>query len=175
MANTLNDIFTNNLASRREWNSIGTVRAHQLVQVSTTTIPSTDGAGRLYPLFRVPAQARIVSLIPSNTADAGLTDCNVGVYPKTDWSAGDGTAISVDCLCDGEDLHLASFASGGPANRLGKGTNGLAENLFMKPLWQVAGVSADPGAGVEYDIVMQSVGDPAGCTLIWVITYTAGA
>ena len=175
MANTLNDIFTNNLATRREWNSIGVVGSQVLCQVSTTTVAAADAAGRLYPLFRLPAQARILNLAPSNTADAGLTDCNVGVYPKTNWSAGDGTAISADVLVDGESLAAASFASAGPTNRLGKGTNGLAENLYMKPLWQVAGVSADPGPGVEYDIVMQSVGDPAGCTMIWVVLYTAGA
>lgn len=175
MANTLNDIFTNNLATRREWNSVGVHGATVLCDVSTTTVAAADAAGRLYPLFRLPAQARILSLIPSNTADAGLTDCNVGVYPKTDWSLADGTTILADILCDGENLSAASFASAGPTSRLGKGTNGLAENLYMKPLWQVAGVAADPGPGVEYDIVMQSVGDPAGCTMIWVITYTAGA
>ncbi len=166
MANARSDWFANVLAKPPVMNSMGSSRAEvKTIRVEVATLVG-HGAGHYYPLFRLPAQARLWSLKVSNTADAGLTDCNIGLYQKADWTLADGVVIDEDILVDGANI---AAASGVAVERLGAGTTAYAEGLEGKPLWQVAGVAADPGAGVEYDIALRSVGDPAGGATIVVI------
>jgi hypothetical protein len=161
MANTRSDFFTQLLARPMGFNSIGSagaVKRYRRGQVATT---ASEGAGHLYPVLRVSAFDRILKLEISNTADAGLTDLIIGAYVAGDWSVADQSlaASTADRLVDGANRAAATTV---PVNVYGTGTNAFGEALQGKPLWEQLGIASAPAPGTVYDLVIQSVGDPAG-------------
>lgn len=172
MANTLSDLFANILSKPNVKND-SVLHGRPIWQAQAVILSAnTDIAGQLYPLFRLSAFARLISLGFANTADAGWTSIEVGVWPKNDFTVSDGTAISATILVGTTlDAHLAQK---GMKQVLGTGTGSYAPNLEGTPLWQQIGVSAAPAPGTEYDIVMTSVAQPSGGgTMVWRASYVA--
>lgn len=183
MANTRSDVMANRLAQPAVINSVRKQKQRVYSKRSVVVSVAGDGAGHLYVLDRFSAFDTILALYMNNTADAGWTDMNIGVYAGDadgqtsagDWTVADQTLITScqDIIVDGANR---AAASAGHDELFGTGTNGIAETLEGLPLWEMcATVSAKPKQGTQYDLVMQSVGDPAGGgTAVIVVLYGAG-
>lgn len=113
-------------------------------QVQTYRTEATDDSiGSTYRMLRVPSRARMsMILLSSDGADATI-EANLGVYR----TAEDGGAV-VDADLFGSALALDTATAG--VNVLEESAQLAPEERIM-PLWQAAGMSADPDA--ELDIV----------------------
>ncbi len=181
MANTTSNIMANVLlGGTGTKNTASEAGGRVRIKRGTVSSAAADAAGHLYPLARFKATDRLIAIYLNNTADAGWTDMNIGVYAGAadglttvgDWGSTDQTAVDADILVDGASLALASA---GHDELLGTGSNAFAENLEGSMLWEMAGVASAPAADVQYDVVMESVANPAGgATLGFTILYTTG-
>lgn len=171
MAATESQLMTNIIADPVVMNDVRQKHARQRVDICRVTAVSGDGAGHLYRLTKLKASDVVTSIKLINTADAGFTDMNVGIWTPSD-TTDDPVVVDADGLVDGYD---ASSAQATPVEILGTGTGAGAETDFGKGLWEFCpgGPASDPGQ-VEYEIVMQSVGDPAGCDVVVLVEYVAG-
>lgn len=173
MANTRSDLITNLFA--KVANPLGQNGSRVRYRMAAVGTSSGHPANHLYVMFRVLATDRVISLNISNTADAGMTDLNVGAYVAGDWTLADQVVVpgtAEDRLVDGANRAAATTQ---PVNIWGTGTNAFAESLQGRPLWQQLGLAAPPQPGTEYDICIRSVGDPAGGgTYVAEMLYVAG-
>jgi hypothetical protein len=174
MASTASDLITQFHNTDRPGTQ-GMSRIHQnhgrkrVKQIQVIPVVG-DGAGHLYRLARMKAHDAITSIKIANSADAGLTDCNIGPWtPAADASTDPVTLSANDALCDG--LNIAAGAAI-PAEVLGTGSD-PAVTEFGQRIFEMAGLT-EPANGTEYEIVMQSVGNPAGCNVFVQIEYIAG-
>ena len=117
-------------------------------------------------LCRVPTNARLINFTTWNdTLDGGSSlVIDMGVY-----ESGADTVVSSDCIVDGSTaFQTASLAQG--IEHVGLVAADLTN--LGKPLWEVAGVSADPGG--TYDICMTAqaaAGSDATGTVSFRILY----
>lgn len=175
MANTRSDLIANIIAGTK--NAVGTDGSRVRYRRAQFSTSAAEAANNLYPLFRASAADRIIDMNVSNTADAGMTDLNVGAYNIGDWSVADQAVVTgtvEDRLVDGANRAAATTQ---PVNILGTGTNAFGEALQGTPLWQMLGLAAAPPPGTQYDIVLKAAGasDPAGsATYVIESTYIAG-
>jgi len=163
MANSRSTLMANLLAKPITMNDVHEARGQVRVEIAEVVSIAGDAAGHLYVLTRLKATDRILAIFVQNTADAGWTDCNIGPWAAGDWVTADQVVVDADVLVDGlaltgarDDLEDAGSMP------LGSGANALAPTLAWKAIWEVAGLAAAPDPGTQYDIVMQSIGDPAG-------------
>lgn len=172
MANTTSQLMTNNIAVPHAFNSVVENHARVRRDVCRVTAVAGDGAGHLYRLTKMSALYAVQSVKLANGADAGFTDMNVGIYTPSSDTA-DPVAIDADGLVDGFDASSAQLT---PLEILGTGTGAGDPADFGKALWEFApaGPATKPQAGTEYEIVVQSVGNPAGADAVFIIEYTAG-
>lgn len=140
--------------------SVGTVRSAK----SAATVSATQPANDTIRLVRVPSNARIdaVLLTTGDATTAGAI--NIGIWQTVE----NGGAV-VDA-----DLFASALAlTGGPFTRSDQtwesGEYTYAESC--KPLWEVLGLSSDPGR--EYDVVAQvsTSFDGAGTTMVLEVQY----
>lgn len=183
MANTRSDVMALRLGDPATLLSVRKSHGRVHMRRASAVSVAGDGVGHLYVLERFSAFDVLLFAYCNNTADAGWTDINVGVYAGDadgqtsagDWTVADQTLITScqDIIVDGANR---AAASAGHDELFGTGTNGIAENLEGLPLWEMcATVSTKPKGGTQYDLVAQSVGDPAGGgTMVWTFFYTAG-
>jgi hypothetical protein len=120
----------------------------------TVEVAAADSDGSVYRLVRVPSNCRVSELTLANDAITAGTSFDVGIY-KT---ARDGGAV----------VSAALFASAVDLSSAHDFTNDLLEatatdiSQCEKRLWELAGLSADPG--IDYDICAtgNTVGSAAG-------------
>ncbi len=176
MANTRSDFMTAVLTPGLT-NPVGVSGARKRYRRGSFPTLSAEAAGHIYPIFRVSAHDRIIKIECSNTADAGMTDLNIGVYNAGDWSVADQvlvTGTAADILVDGANRAAATTV---PTNIFGTGTNAFAESLQGVPLWQQVGLAAAPTPGTQWDIALVAAGasNPAGGgTYVFEMEYLAG-
>lgn len=121
------------------------------VQSST----ATDGAGTFYRLCQVPSSARVSSLILQADALATGAAIDVGVYYPTFIPVGAGLSASNA----GAVINTQLFASALAVSNATAATeiiNSSGNNTIAKqelPLWNAAGLTADPG--IDLDIVVR--------------------
>jgi hypothetical protein len=102
-------------------------------------------------LCRVPTNARLISFViwnddlDSNGSPTLVTD--LGIYPIAS-----DTAVSSDCLADG-DTSMQSATVGAGTELLCLAAADLPN--MGKPLWEVAGLSTDPGGLYDICITLQ--------------------
>lgn len=163
MANSRSDVAANSLTKPPTLNAIGASHGQKRYRRASVATQAADAANHFYVLFRgVSAFDRILKLDISNTADAGMTDLNVGAYVSGDWTVADQSLVAgtiEDILVDGANRAAATTQ---PVNIYGTGTNAFTEDKQGLPLWQQLGLSAAPAPGTVYDIAMRSIGNPAG-------------
>lgn len=178
MANTPSNLMSNIFAGTKNATPVWGARA-RVIGPSVITSVVGDAANHLYPVFRVSCQWRLRSIKAQIVADAGWTDCDFNLYAGNaagtldagDWTLADQIAIPSSRLSDANDF---SSATAGADEILGFGASAYAEQHEGKRLWELVGLSADPG-NIMWDIVMQSIGNPAGGgTGVFTLTYTAG-
>jgi len=165
---TKSTFISNIETALRTFNDVRQAGANLKVATATLEVAATDDDDSIYDFVRLPAQAIPYSALIVSDAIAGATDYDLGVYTPVE--GGTPTAVDADCLADGVDIN-AGFAV--PTELLGH-TGGIPDpaDYGQKPLWELAGVSADPGDDVLYDICLtaNTVGTAAG-TITLAIVY----
>lgn len=133
---------------------------------SAATVSATQASGDTIRLVRVPSNARVSQVLLS-TGDATTAGAiNIGV-----WQTSENGGAVVDA-----DLFASALAlTGGPFNNSDQtfesGEYTYAESA--KPLWEVLGLTSDPGR--YYDIVAEvsTTFDGAGTTIALKVRYVA--
>jgi len=141
VAGDLKDAFTN-----------GSVKMY----TQTYEQAASDNDTSIWRLFDVPSNCVPVRSPVMCDAITGATDMDMGVYRPT--SAG-GAVIVKDCLMDGQTFASASKA----LNGLGKMA---IENIGAKKLWEIAGLSKDPGGNLTVAITGNTVGSTGGTVVV---------
>ena len=120
------------LGSRRQYSFVGTVE-----------VTNGDSIGSKYVLGSVPSSARMSMLVKLSDAITSAA-ADFGLYRTTQDG---GAAVSASVF--GSAVSLASADTTGTNVLHESGTLDIA--YIEKPLWQVLGLSADPG--LVYDVV----------------------
>ena len=110
--------------------------------VGKAIIADVADVASTYRLVRVPASARIVGMRLTSDASGATGTVDIGIY-KT--ARDGGAVVSVALFANAKDLFTAAladaFISVAPENK-------------EKRLWELAGLTADPG--IDYDITLTS-------------------
>ena len=177
MAATESQIMTNVIAAAPPaLTTVGEKHARQRVDICRVASDiSVDGAGHLYRLTKLRAHDRVTSIkYISETTMGGTDDMNIGIWTPSN-GTDDPVVIDADGLVDGYDIDTAVAI---PTEMLGTGAGSGGVDDFGKALWTYcpAGPASEPEPGTEYEIVLQSVGDPitADSNMVFIIEYTAG-
>jgi hypothetical protein len=132
-------------------NTIGTGAPGFLQEIGDYSTPSASmAAGSTYQLVRVPTTAKIKSIIFESAAQtAGKFD--VGVYYSD--STSDGTPASLAGTAVDQDFFASDIdcASAVTPTEIVNESGTYTIDKRGQPLWQAAGLSADPGG--FFDIV----------------------
>lgn len=143
MADANSDVITNLVAVPQVLNeSISNGRKMEAIGVVTTTADQADDS--ILRMVRVPSNCRVsdIRIAAADATTAGKVD--IGVYYPSHVNA--GAVVDRDAFAAAFDL------SGGPFYYssvvfFGAGVVTIAESA--QPLWQVAGLSSDPGGELE--------------------------
>ena len=149
MADANSDVITNLVAVPQVLNeSISNGRKMEAIGVVTTTADQADDS--ILRMVRVPSNCR-VSDIKIAAADASSTGkVDIGVYYPSHVNA--GAVIDRDAFAAAFDL------TGGPfyySSVVLVGVVTIAESA--QPLWQVAGLSSDPGGELEIVATVETI------------------
>ena len=154
VANTKSTAISNADATPVVLSSPRVVNGFLRESVATLEVAAGDDDNSVYRFVRVPSNARISSVEYANDAITGGTDYNVGVF---DTAANDGAAVSENLFADALDLSSAHAFTDCTYET-------TATNIAKvdQELWQLLGLTSDPGK--EYDICAKgiTVGTAAG-------------
>jgi len=164
MANVNSTWITNAVATPKVFTDANKSAGIAKVAKSAATVSATQASGDTIRMVRVPSNARIdaVLLTTADATTAGNVD--IGIYQTEE----NGGAV-VD-----SDLFASALAlTGGPFVRSDQtfesGEYTYAESA--KPLWEVLGLTSDPGR--EYDVVLKvtTTGDGMGTVVVLEVHY----
>ena len=116
-------------------------RANLKEAIGVATSTSAAATGSTYTLVSVPSSARITDLILICGAQGTACTLDVGVYRNTQDG---GAAVDADFFATAVDVS-AALAGTNITNE--SGTNTIAKQ--QQPLWQAAGMSADPKSTLD--------------------------
>lgn len=125
-------------------------------------VGSADSIASVYRLCKVPSNARVTTLLLQNTAVTSAA-ANIGVYWPTVIPTGSfitGTnAAAISATLFGSAVSIAS-ASTVPVNQINQAVVSIANQEL--PLWQLAGLSADPGIDLDICMALTAAATAAG-------------
>lgn len=174
MANTLSQIMTKLLSATR-WQPEDVHSSHARTRTSIARAVGVAGdlANHLYILDRFKATDRILSIKWKTLVnDANWSDMNFGIYAAGDWNSADQAAIDANCYADAVDMKTGVAAY---AEALGAGVAAASALIITGPVWEAAGVAAEPTPGTQYDLGVIAIADPAGGSTMEVcVTYVSG-
>lgn len=148
MANRVSDLLAGRFATPPALvnQALGHFKRYALVGTNGVLVADADGI--ILPVARLKSHWRILNIAYHNTAITGGTGYTLGLFPATDWSAGDGVALDADCYVASVTMAVAATA---PVNATTGVARSTTANLWRE-VWQDAGVSAAPVPGTEYDL-----------------------
>lgn len=112
-----------------------------------------DGDDSVMHILRLKTTDVPISLIRYNDALSGATDVDIGIYaPLRDG----GAVYSADCFADG--ISLASASVVGVQQRF----TSADINGCKKMMWELAGLTADPGGEMDICLTLNTAGSAAG-------------
>lgn len=155
VVNTKSTVITNADATARTLTSSKITGGMYLREaVGTVEVAAADDNDSVYRFVRVPSNARITSVERANDAITGGTDYNIGVH-KT---AADGGAVVSDNLF-GDAIDMSSASA---FQDITYETTAANISKVEQELWQLLGLTTDPG--LMYDITATgiAVGSGAG-------------
>lgn len=164
VVNTKSTIITNADATPKVLTSPRISGGYVAAEVATVEVAAGDDNDSVYRLFRLPSNAKVLSVRILNDAITAGTDYDLGIYRT---AADGGAVVDVDAFADAIDMSSArTTAFFDAAYEL----NDIAN--IEKELWQNAGLTSDPS--VQYDICLTgvTVGTAAG-TISAIIQYIA--
>lgn len=133
-------------------------------EVATVEVAAGDDDGSVFRLFRLPSNAKVLSIRILNDAITSGTSYDLGLYR----TAADGGAV-VDADAYGSAIDMSSART----TAFFDGAYEAADIANIeKEVWQNAGLSSDPS--VQYDVCLtaNTVGTAAG-TISAIVTYIA--
>jgi hypothetical protein len=137
--------------------------------VALATIGASDSATSTYHLACLPAQAIVVDILCANSAQAGTTDVDVGLFhsPNRVGNYLSATAV-INANIFKDALSLASAHARGAEQSC---MSDLSLANSVKRLWELAGASG-PGSEATYDLVatVNTMGVSGG-TALFLIKY----
>jgi hypothetical protein len=164
MANVNSTWITNAVASPSVLTNSNESQGRMFSAKSVATVSASQSANDTIRLVRVPSNARIDAVLLS-TGDASTGGAiNIGVWKTV---ANGGTVVDADLFAS------ALALTGGPFSRSDQtwesGEYTYAESCL--PLWEVLGLTADPGC--DYDIVAEisTVFNGAATTMALEVQY----
>lgn len=122
--------------------SVANSRLHEAV--ATVEVANGDSIASKYIMASVPSNARISRVLLSCDAIASTTAADIGVYKTT---KDGGAVVDADLFASAQVLTSALVNTDVTHE---SGVFGIDE--VEKPLWEIAGLSADPG--IMYDVVV---------------------
>lgn len=145
--------ITNLDSSPAVQNTAGEGGAAPLKCISSGSVVAVASSSQnaTYQFVRVPSNAKVKAMFFESAAQAGGT-VDIGLYYATDGVGGKPTS-----LLAANAINQALFASAVAVTSLSQPTNVVNESgsfgpdKQIQPLWQAAGLSADPGG--NFDIV----------------------
>lgn len=150
--------ITNRDATPRVLSNARVTRGEVLHSRGACAIANGDSIGSTYIFCQIPSHAIPISVRISSPDIGTTTAADVGLYKST----ADGGAV-VDA-----DFFKAAVSLSGGALAKSEVVNGNVATLANgeKPIWELLGLSADPG--LKYDIVLTLTGaaDAAGTVLV---------
>lgn len=166
VVNTKSTIITNADATPVVLTSPRIAGGFLAAEVATVEVAAGDDDTSTFRLFRLPSNAKVVSIRLLNDAITGGTSYDVGIYR----TAKDGGAV-VDADAFASAVDMSSARTTAFFEAAYESTNADIANI-ERELWQVAGATSDPS--VSYDIVLtaNTVGTAAG-TISAIIEYIA--
>lgn len=130
--------------------------------VSTVTHAVGDSTNSTWRIGSVPSDAILDPDSKYIYGATGISDLDIGfAYPNG------GAVIDADNLVDGDDV-----SSAGSQTLFGHGTLTAANS--QKRVWELAGLSSDPGGELDL-IATQKAGTAAAATISYFIKYFKGA
>lgn len=133
--------------------------------VATVEVAAADDDTSVYRLFRIRSSDRISSILLANDVITGGTSFDLGVYQN---AANGGAVLSVSLFADAVDL---SSAHGFTDNTYEKTATNI--DKVEKRLWELLGLSADPGVSYDICLTANTVGSGAG-TISARMNYSKG-
>lgn len=169
VANTKTNSVTNRDATPPVANSLALIGGVLREQVGTVEIAAADDNNSVYRVGTVHSSWRISDIIRYNDAIASGSDFDVGLYDIAETSS--GAVINISCFADAVSLASASLT----------GTKDLYETggdfgveYIEKRVWEMAGLTSDPGKYMDVCYTGVTVGTAAG-TLSVKIQYVTNS
>lgn len=107
-----------------------------------TGIPSGDSSTSIYRIMELPTTAVMLIMAVANSALGGSCAADIGVYRNT---RDGGAVVDADLFASAVSLVSTNTT---PSIITGESTV-MTTTKFMQPLWQAAGLSADPGGTLD--------------------------
>lgn len=131
--------------------------------VATVEVAAADDDTSVYRMFQVPSNAIIFKIDVKNDAITAGTSYDFGVYniPPRNGSTAVGAVVDADAFASAVDMSSARVA---PLDIVNEALN---IDKAEKRLWEILGLSRDPG--IEYDLAFtaNTAGTAAGTISAW--------
>lgn len=155
-ANTKATIISNLDSVPPVKNSVNLMGAVLREQVGTVEIAAADDASSVYRVARVHTSWRLSEVSHFNDAITSGTDYDVGFY---DTAANGGAVINVNAIADAVSLASGSLT---PVQVLFEGSSDTGVEDIEQAVWQMAGLTSDPGKFVDLCYTGVAPGSGAG-------------
>lgn len=178
MANVFSDIMADLLTDvPNQLSDAGVNHGRLRVKRAKLSITAAMNDGDIAFLARFKATDRIFMMTVVHDAITAGANYDFGVYQALGSSGAAPVVVDADILADSLDPATAARDELGDAGAfaLGSGAGAFAPTKWGAELWDMAGVSARPATGTEYDvaILLTTAGTAAG-EMVVTFFYTSG-
>lgn len=133
--------------------------------IGKVEIANGDSIGSVLRAVRIPSNARVQQVLIRITGTITTAAGDIGVYRYSKETTSAGAVVDVDLFATAQALSSAIATWTDVTNESTTITATIAE----QPLWQAAGMSADPGEFLEIAITLTAAAGAAGQVTLCVI------
>lgn len=123
--------------------------------VGVAAISNGDSVGSTYRMFQIPSNARMDELLISAPDIGTTTIADFGIYETTD---NGGLAVDADRFASAQSLKDGALAKFDVLHESGS----IALSDLEKPLWEMLGLTEDPGKNYDVVATLTGAADAAG-------------
>lgn len=162
VVNTKSDLITNSDATPRVLNSSQRMRSFLHDDSAEVEVAAADDDTSTYRFVRLPTNCIVRAILVYNDAITGGTSYDFGIYYTAD-SAKAGVVVPNCAALFGSAIDLSSaHASTGPLDVTYEATATNIDVTADKELWDLAGLTSDPGGYFDVVATANTVGSAAG-------------
>jgi hypothetical protein len=125
--------------------------------IGKVEVSATDSIASILRFVRVPSNARVSQVLLRCTATTGAIG-DIGVYRYSKETAAAGTVVDVDLFASAQTFAAALAIWTDVTNE----SLLYTPTLLEQPLWQAAGLAADPGGLLEIAATLTAAATAAG-------------